>query len=94
MVASAKKAVAALQGLKIMMAEFIFDSRIPNLKESAGNFVSAFDNANYQRILKRVDDKKPEEDADPRTLVHTKNVQDYQIHLEDTTIFDSPDYQF
>lgn len=94
MVSSAKKAVAALQGLKIMMAEFIFDTKIPNLKESVGNFVSQFDHSNYQRILKRVDDKKPEEDADPRTLVHTKNVQDYKIHLEDATIFDSPDYLF
>ena len=77
-----------------MEVEFVLDSRIPNLKETAGNFVSAFDNANYQRILKRVDEKKDGEDMDPRSTGHTKNVKNYIVHLEDNSITDTAEYNF
>ena len=88
MIANAKKAVTQLQSMKVKEVEFVMDSRISNLKETAGNFVSAFDQANYQRILKRVEDgeKKDGEDVDPRTVGHTKNVKNYVVHLEDASI--------
>jgi hypothetical protein len=73
MVASGKKAVAELQTKKIMEVEFIIDSGLKGMKESVGYFVSSFDNANYQRILKRVDAEEKKE-SDPRAKVHTKNV--------------------
>lgn len=56
-----------------MEVEFIFDSALKGLKESVGNFVTSFDHANYQRILKRVDAEEKKE-SDPRAKVHTKNV--------------------
>ena len=73
MVGSGKKAVAELQTKKIMEVEFVIDSQIAGLKETVGYFVSSFDNANYQRILMRVDQEESKE-TDPRAKVHTKNV--------------------
>ena len=73
MVGSGKKAVAELQTKKIMEVEFVIDSQIAGLKETVGYFVSSFDNANYQRILMRVD-KEESKETDPRAKVHTKNV--------------------
>jgi leucyl aminopeptidase len=76
-----------------MEVEFIFDSALKGLKESVGNFVTSFDHANYQRILKRVDAEEKKE-SDPRAKVHTKNVKNYIVHLEDASILDSTEYMF
>jgi hypothetical protein len=87
-----KKAATELASKKILSCHFLMSSSIQNLKEGAGNFVNAFDSANYEVSMKRPEEKKEGEDA--RTQRHEKNVETYSVHLEDESILASEPYKF
>jgi leucyl aminopeptidase len=87
----AKSVIAQLHKLKILKADIIASNSVPHCAVLVSHFVNQFMINNYERCTKR--EKSNVEDSDPRVKRVTKNVETFDVHCEDQSITESPEYK-